>query len=320
MKNYKQVKKKIDKQIISIVLYLAFVVLFASLLLQMINGNKNDNFFGYTLRIVVSGSMEPEIKVNSVSIVKICDINDIEVNDIVCFNYIQDIVHRVIDKKVNESGILVLNTKGDANDMPDSIEVTSDMIVGKVVKTFNGLAPIIDKYSITPGNINSIELTKSIMIYGITIGIIILAVIYVLNSIINMIKSLIKSKNFNEQMEQYITDIDELILYRDIIKNVVESDVKNNIDHRFEFIGNRIARAKLLMECKHLHSEIKSFKKSVKHCVFVSKLFETFDINDNNIRNMSMQDIIDKVDNEDSEWFYAEEQDTSISETKDGEA
>lgn len=91
----------------------------------------SDSIFGYTVRIVISGSMEPTIPVYTVNIVKKCSISDIKKGDIILYNYKSDIIHRVID--INTDGSLI--TQGDANEVPDEISVSADMFIGKVTKT-----------------------------------------------------------------------------------------------------------------------------------------------------------------------------------------
>lgn len=102
----------------------------------------SDNIFGYTIRIVISGSMEPTIPVYTVNIVKKCSISDIKKGDIILYNYKSDIIHRVID--INTDGSLI--TQGDANEVPDEISVSADMFIGKVTKTLywtrNILVPV----------------------------------------------------------------------------------------------------------------------------------------------------------------------------------
>ena len=272
MKNYDQVKKSIDSKILSIVLYIVVVMLSASFVVQAINGAKLDDFFGYTLRIVVSGSMEPEIQINSINIIKICDVEDIEVKDIICFNYNQDIVHRVIDKVTTDSGVEVLHTKGDANEFADSVNVTSDELFGKVVKTLNWVAPVITKYSITPGNIDSAALARNIMIQGIIVGFIVYLIALLVHCILEFSKALHKCKDMNRIMDTYIDDIDELILYRDLMKSIIRAD-----NNEKETLGDKIAKAYLINSCNTLHTELQSFKKDVKQSMFIQSLLKTFE-------------------------------------------
>lgn len=295
MRKYKKMKKAINAKIIMFMVYLVFIFSFASLLLRATEGNKVDNLFGYTFRLVISGSMEPTINTNSISIIKKCDISEINTGDIICFNYNQDIVHRVIDKKVNDEGVTILNTQGDANAGPDSIEITNDMIVGKVIKTFNQVSPLISKYSISPGNIDSMSLTRNIIIYGILIGIAGYFIIYLIGNIIFYLSSIFKTKSFENQLKDYKNDIDELIIYKEILNDIINSNVENTAETRFEFIGDRIAKAKAMKDCKKLHSEIYEFRKGIKNSIFLARLFKTFDTDETNIKNNSIKEIIDST-------------------------
>jgi signal peptidase len=245
-----------------------FIVAF---LLHIINGT-TDGVFGYTARIVASGSMEPEVKVNSLTIIKKCDIKDIKENDIICFNYSQDVVHRVIEIATNESGITVLHTKGDANEKADDIEVYDDMLVGKVVHTFNNLAPIIAEYSVSPGEIDGVTLSRNIVTVLVIFGLVLFIAAWIASLINIIIKSFVKEDNLDKNIDKYLQDIDELLLYREMLKQLKEYKVENSKDNKLNFINNRIARAKAEVEMKNLHYAIKDFKKSVKHCMYINKL------------------------------------------------
>lgn len=95
---------------------------------------------GYTVRRIVSSSMEPTLQVNSIVLIKKCGIEDIELQDIICFfdNTVQtDVVHRVIGFEEKDE-IVTLITKGDNNKAEDSNRVTADSIVGKVIERCSG--------------------------------------------------------------------------------------------------------------------------------------------------------------------------------------
>lgn len=284
-------KNKLNNRMILFIVYLILIVLLTSGLIGFMNGSTK-SIFGYTFRIVVTGSMEPNIKTNSLNIIKICDIEDIEVGDILCFNYSQDIVHRVVEKTTNSDGVTVLHTKGDANEMPDSIEINSEMVVGKVVKTFNEVASIIDKYSIYPGQIDGISLARTIIVYGLIIGFIVLILSWLVTILSILIKSFKKETKFNKNIDKYIEDIDELILYRELLLELRDKEVENSAETRFAFIGNRLARAKAELEIRNLHYSIKDFKKSIKQCLYINKLGTLMDKEENKEPEQSISDII----------------------------
>jgi len=104
---------------------------------------KVPNIFGYSFMQVLTGSMEPNIPINSLIAVKSMDPSTIEENDVISF-YSDDPVlqgnvntHRVI-RIMKENGTISFQTKGDANAIADRYEVRQDRVIGKVV--FSSLA------------------------------------------------------------------------------------------------------------------------------------------------------------------------------------
>ena len=300
MKDYKQLKRKVNNNLIYFLLYLVIILFFASIIVQSLSSDKPNTIFGHTIRLVVSGSMEPEIKTNSINIIRTCDIKYINIGDIICFKYKNDIVHRVVDKKTDQSGNIILNTKGDNNNAPDSIEICEDMIVGKVVYTWNGIAPTISKYSISSGQIDSIALSRNIIIYGMLIGIIALAVVEIINYIIVFIKSISKSKNTEEILETYISDIDELIAYREILNDILNKSIRNSAETRFEYIGMQLAKAKIIIECKGIHNDIRGFKRGIKKAIFMDKILTSLDKGSNSKpkKEVNIYDFLESIEDE----------------------
>lgn len=91
-------------------------------------GNKLPMPFGIGAAVVLSGSMEPELSVNDVIIVRASD--GYAVDDIVVYDSGQEmIVHRIIEKDGD-----TLTTKGDANNVPDE-PIRIEAVKGKVVLT-----------------------------------------------------------------------------------------------------------------------------------------------------------------------------------------
>lgn len=91
-------------------------------------GNQLPMPLGFGISVVLSGSMEPELSVGDLLIVK--ETKDVKKNDIIVF---QDgrslVVHRVIEKDGNQ-----LVTKGDANNTPDK-PIDKSVVKGKVICT-----------------------------------------------------------------------------------------------------------------------------------------------------------------------------------------
>lgn len=119
---------KIFKYIYYVVL--AFIVAIALLLIVSvfpITGN-------YKVMTVISGSMEPSIKMGSVVVVK--PVSDYKIGDVITFGPYSrtkaPTTHRIYDIKVVDSQPVYI-TKGDANNAPDAREIKKSDIVGKVL-------------------------------------------------------------------------------------------------------------------------------------------------------------------------------------------
>lgn len=94
--------------------------------------------FGYSIYRVSSGSMEPELEVGDVILGKsVKDPMEIKVGDVVTFKGSGElsgmlITHQVIVAPAEEDGVIMLQTKGIANDIPDS-PINADRVVSVVV-------------------------------------------------------------------------------------------------------------------------------------------------------------------------------------------
>jgi len=85
--------------------------------------------------VIVTGSMEPQIKPGDVVLVQKIDGEEARLGDVIQFYQPEDqiiITHRVI--AVNEEGPRSLTTKGDNNSTADSEPVTMSQVRGKVIK------------------------------------------------------------------------------------------------------------------------------------------------------------------------------------------
>ena len=84
--------------------------------------------FGIGVLEIQSGSMETELSVGDIIIVKECE--NYEVNDIVTYkvndNYL--VTHRIIERNGNN-----FVTKGDSNNVADNEKVSKDKIEGKMI-------------------------------------------------------------------------------------------------------------------------------------------------------------------------------------------
>lgn len=96
------------------------------------------SIFGYRFYTVLTASMEPELSVGDVVIVKLADADEIAVDDIITFNPSSEsdayLTHRVTQKLADYegTGVTCFKTKGDANETEDSFLIDSSRVIGKV--------------------------------------------------------------------------------------------------------------------------------------------------------------------------------------------
>ena len=82
---------------------------------------------------IASGSMEKELYVGDVVIVKKCNANDIDNGDIIQYQMKgYTVIHRVIEKK-QKNGEHYFTTKGDNNPSEDKESVKEEQVLGKVI-------------------------------------------------------------------------------------------------------------------------------------------------------------------------------------------
>ncbi|WP_299094230.1 signal peptidase I SipW [uncultured Metabacillus sp.] len=91
--------------------------------------------FGYQLKTVLSGSMEPGIQTGSVIAVKLLgeeERTQLQKGDVITFKEDENmlITHRVIDVQSTNSGVQY-TTKGDNNNTPDSNPVLAENVVAE---------------------------------------------------------------------------------------------------------------------------------------------------------------------------------------------
>lgn len=82
---------------------------------------------------IASGSMEKELNVGDIAIIKKCNANDVNVGDIIEYQMEgYTVIHRIIEKNMKD-GEFYFITKGDNNQYPDNEEVREDQLIGKVI-------------------------------------------------------------------------------------------------------------------------------------------------------------------------------------------
>lgn len=157
---------KILKNIFTVFLILVCMVCVYVLASKLIFKNKNPKVFGYSVMVVKTGSMYPELKVDDLIIIKTK--KQYNNNDIITFEDGNSFTtHRIVE--IAEDGYI---TKGDANEDPDNNIVKYDSIQGKVIGKVGGVGKIVKFATSTYGLICIAFTIIIILIMGYAINII----------------------------------------------------------------------------------------------------------------------------------------------------
>lgn len=150
----------------------------------------------YGAYVIVSGSMEPTIKVRDAIIIKRYDDQELKIGDIITYRsedpyfYGIMITHRIVDITNDESGKKVYITKGDHNATRDRLPVKSDQIYGKVIMMIPKIGYI------------QTFLASS---YGWIIAVVIPCLGIIIADIIKLVKN-IKNQTRNSKRKEHIQD------------------------------------------------------------------------------------------------------------------
>ena len=146
--------------IIPIMLYDMFLIV-----QSVINPGVTPNLFGYKTFTIISGSMEPTIKIDDIIVTKNTNIDNIGINDIITFKANDEVVtHRVINIERNGSNV-TYTTKGDGNEVTDIVKIDYNQIEGKYVTRIPFLGSIL-------------TILKNKVVFESTIAILLLSLIW----------------------------------------------------------------------------------------------------------------------------------------------
>lgn len=113
-----------------------FIIILIVITLLSLIGSKKDfdsSMVKYIPMKVLSGSMEPELKVGDIVVSEAVDSSSIKVGDIITYKMGTNtlVTHRVIEV-IEMNGSNFYKTKGDANNVEDNDLVSQDNVVGKL--------------------------------------------------------------------------------------------------------------------------------------------------------------------------------------------
>ncbi|RPF54026.1 signal peptidase I SipW [Aquisalibacillus elongatus] len=118
-------------RVVNILLVAIFLFTFA-LVISNLMSEGNPKVFGQELKVVYSGSMEPEIKTGAVIGIKPeFDVRNLKEGDVIMFQQRENhfVTHRIIEV-LNNDGQLMFRTKGDNNEFADTNAVIPANIYG----------------------------------------------------------------------------------------------------------------------------------------------------------------------------------------------
>ena len=119
LKSKENIKNSDPKNIIPLIVLIVLAVWFAV------------GIFPIKPVAIATGSMEKEICVGDVAIIKKCNANDVNAGDIIEYQMEgYTVIHRIIEKK-QINGKFYFVTKGDNNSSPDKEKVREDQLIGK---------------------------------------------------------------------------------------------------------------------------------------------------------------------------------------------
>ena len=148
MNTEKKWYQKVSNWILIIVCMVLVPVLIMNISIMIqANTNKDEvpSVFGYKPFIVLSGSMETEIKKGDLIIVEVTDPATLEVDDVIAFRDAEETVttHRIIEI-VEKDGETYFITKGDNNDSQDQNLVEFDDVEGIYVTRIPGVGNMLN--------------------------------------------------------------------------------------------------------------------------------------------------------------------------------
>ena len=146
--NRKKSSNKI-RQRVNIMFYIILIPLlvynFALIIQAVIKPDETPAFLGYKMYVIISGSMQPELDIGDIVVVKKVDSNNLKKDDIISFRKGQTIItHRIEEVKNTEEKIQFL-TKGDNNNTSDKDLVSEKEVEGIVVNKIQKLGKIVLK-------------------------------------------------------------------------------------------------------------------------------------------------------------------------------
>ena len=135
------------KKIFSILIYIILIPIIIYNIMLIIQAAKNPNetpsVAGIKTFVIISGSMEPELKIGDIVIIQKCEKSDLKEGDIISYRSGQSIITHRINKIIQKNDSIQYETKGDNNNISDRTYVKFDDIEGKLVQKVSNVGNIV---------------------------------------------------------------------------------------------------------------------------------------------------------------------------------
>lgn len=203
----------IIKNTVFIVTFVILVTVMIMTVTMRING-ETPSIFGYSIFRVSSGSMEPQLQIGDVILMKECDPMELKKGDIITYKGVygemagKAVTHRVVKEPFKKGNDYYIQTKGDASQVVD-YDVNINNVMGKLER----------------------ELPFFSWLYGIFItpfGLLIIIILIIgafFNEIINFFRAL--AGDVPEENKESIQDIIERIQSESNNKNAPQESIKD---------------------------------------------------------------------------------------------
>lgn len=142
-------RKKVEntKKFFTIIVYIILIpiIIYNSMLIiqAATNTEETPSVAGIKTFVIISGSMEPELQIGDIVVIKKTEQSELKQGDIISFRSGESIVTHRINKIITKNGKILYETKGDNNNISDRNLVNYDDIEGKLIQKISNLGKLV---------------------------------------------------------------------------------------------------------------------------------------------------------------------------------
>lgn len=139
----KNTRNKIIRTIIYCIIIPIIIYNILLIIQSFIKKDETPSFLGYKSFVIISGSMEPNLNIGDIIIIKKDEQKEIEKGKIISFRQGQSIITHRVEEVVEENGEVLYRTKGDNNNVADKNLIEYGQIEGIYVTHISKLGNVI---------------------------------------------------------------------------------------------------------------------------------------------------------------------------------